>query len=158
MAPFDTIRPIAGQAEIEEAARVLASSDPWLTLGFGFDRAVRLLENPASEVYVALASNRLVGLVVIQMQVAILRGYIQILCVWPGVRSQGIGAGLMDFAEARIFEESPNVFLCHTDFNHGARRFYDLRGYVEVGELTNFLVEGGSEFLMRKTRGPWSSI
>jgi ribosomal protein S18 acetylase RimI-like enzyme len=41
-----------------------------------------------------------------------------------------------------------------SSFNHGARRLYERLGYREVGELANYIVEGYSEILLRKTRGP----
>jgi ribosomal protein S18 acetylase RimI-like enzyme len=43
---------------------------------------------------------------------------------------------------------------CVSSFNHGARRLYERLGYHVVGELTDYIVEGYSEILLRKTRGP----
>ena len=63
-------------------------------------------------------------------------------------------ADLVIFAEQRILKESPNVFMCVSSFNHGARRLYERQGYKMVGELTDYIVEGYSEILLRKTRGP----
>ncbi|MDQ3427572.1 MAG: GNAT family N-acetyltransferase, partial [Gemmatimonadota bacterium] len=76
----------------------------------------------------------------------------------PEERGRGLGTFLVRWAEARIFRESPNVFLCVSSFNVNARRLYQRLGYSVVGELTDFLVEGYSEILMRKTMGPWSSF
>ena len=39
-------------------------------------------------------------------------------------------------------------------FNHAARRLYERQGYTVVGELSDYIVEGYSEILLRKTRGP----
>jgi ribosomal protein S18 acetylase RimI-like enzyme len=61
---------------------------------------------------------------------------------------------MMRFAEERIFRQSPNVFLCVSSFNRRAQKFYERLGYACVGELTDFLVPGHSEILLRKTRGP----
>jgi ribosomal-protein-alanine N-acetyltransferase len=41
-------------------------------------------------------------------------------------------------------------------FNDAARRLYDRLGYRVVGELTDYLVQGHSEVLLRKTVGPIS--
>ena len=46
------------------------------------------------------------------------------------------------------------MFMCVSSFNQDARRLYERLGYHEVGELTNYIVEGHSEILLRKTRGP----
>lgn len=38
------------------------------------------------------------------------------------------------------------------DFNIDAKRLYERMGYVVVGELPNFYVEGINEYLMMKTK------
>jgi ribosomal protein S18 acetylase RimI-like enzyme len=44
--------------------------------------------------------------------------------------------------------------MCVSSFNEGARRLYERLGYTVVGELTDYIVQGQSEILLRKTRGP----
>jgi ribosomal protein S18 acetylase RimI-like enzyme len=85
-------------------------------------------------------------------------GYIQTVAVATEERGRGLGARLVAHAEERIFRDSPNVFLCVSTFNDGARRLYERLGYREVGELTDYLVRGHGEVLMRKSRGPWSEF
>ena len=85
----------------------------------------------------------------------VLNGYIQLLAVHPDWRSRGIGKQLIESAEQRIFHQSPNVFLCVSSFNEGAKRFYARLGYQPAGELADFIKRGCSEILMRKTRGAW---
>ena len=80
-------------------------------------------------------------------------GYIQTVCVDPDRRGQGLGSRLVEFAEQRILEGSPNVFMCVSSFNLGARRLYERLGYKVVGELTDYIVQGHSEILLRKTLG-----
>ncbi|MBN2334730.1 GNAT family N-acetyltransferase [Candidatus Bathyarchaeota archaeon] len=147
------IRLLHGEGEAEACAAMMAGSEPWMTLGRGYDESLRLVTDPAREVYVALSGGELVGLVVIVMSGAF-TGYIQSICVAPHLRSRGIGGRLMAFAEARILRESPNVFLCVSDFNAGAQRFYERLGYETVGTLRDYLVEGLHEVLMRKTVAP----
>jgi ribosomal protein S18 acetylase RimI-like enzyme len=60
----------------------------------------------------------------------------------------------MAFAERRILAETPNVFICVSSFNDGARRLYERLGYEVVGELKDYIVAGHSEILLRKTIGP----
>jgi hypothetical protein len=66
----------------------------------------------------------------------------------------GLGTRLIGFAEERIFREWPNVFLCVSSFNPDARRLYERLGYQAIGTLTDYIVAGCDEILMRKTRGP----
>jgi ribosomal protein S18 acetylase RimI-like enzyme len=70
-------------------------------------------------------------------------------------RNCGLGSALVKRAEDRIFTESPNVFMCVSSFNSGARRLYERLGYAAVGPLRDFLVAGHDEILLRKTRGTW---
>jgi ribosomal protein S18 acetylase RimI-like enzyme len=63
---------------------------------------------------------------------------------------------MLSFAEERILATVPNVFLCVSSFNEGAKRLYRRLGYEVIGELRDYVVEGHSEILLRKTTGPLS--
>lgn len=148
-----SIRRLQGPAEAEACARMMCSTEPWLTIGRAYDECHAGITDPAREVYVAVHDNDIAGFIVVVLQGAFI-GYIQAICVAPAARSQGIGTRLIDFAEARIGQVSPNVFLCVSDFNPRARALYERRGYQLVGELKDYLIRGHSELLMRKTTGP----
>ena len=152
-----SIRPIQGDDEVRECAALMASSEPWITLGRTFEQATRILTSPTREVYVAMLGRDVAGFVVIIMR-GIFVGFIQTIAVRPDIRNRGIGAALMTFAEERILRDTPNVFLCVSSFNDGARRFYARLGYSVVGELAELLIPGHSEILMRKSTGPWSGF
>jgi ribosomal protein S18 acetylase RimI-like enzyme len=147
------IRPLDGREEAEACARVMSQSEPWITLQRTYDHAIKGLTDPTREIYVALLEEALCGFVMINM-VGPFRGYIQTICVFPDCRDQGIGRKLIQFAEERVFRDSPNVFLCVSSFNTDAQRFYEQLGYKRIGEIDDYVVEGHSEFLMRKTVGP----
>jgi ribosomal-protein-alanine N-acetyltransferase len=147
------IRALAGRAEAEVCAHMMAGSEPWITLGRGYDASLALLESPDRECYVALADGAVVGFLILNMHGAFV-GYIQTVCVAAEARGLGIGTELVRFAEQRIFSEAPNVFLCVSSFNPDARRLYERLGYVLVGELTDYIVHGHAELLYRKTIGP----
>ena len=131
----------------------MASSEPWLTIGRTFEESLALVSDPAREVFVAWEDDTFRGFIILIMHGAFV-GYIQIIAVAPEARGSGVGSELIAFAEERIFEKFPNVFLCVTDTNTRARALYERLGYALVGELKDYLVRGKSEFLMRKTRGP----
>jgi ribosomal protein S18 acetylase RimI-like enzyme len=46
------------------------------------------------------------------------------------------------------------VFICVSSFNKDAARLYYKFGFKLVGELDNFIKEGYTELLLRKTVGP----
>lgn len=81
-------------------------------------------------------------------------GYIKTVAVTPTMRGRQVGSRLIQFAEERIFAETPNVFLCVSSFNGEAQKLYKRLGYEVVGELKDFIVRGHSEILLRKTIAP----
>jgi len=148
------IRKIVQPGEAKACARMMAASEPWITLRRDYETLLRIVANPAREVYVAVeGSKEIAGFIMLNMQGAFI-GYIQSICIAPGWRNKGIGSRLMAFAEERIFKETPNVFICVSSFNPNAKRLYERLGYEVVGELKEYIVPGNSEILLRKTIAP----
>ena len=167
--------------EMATCARMMSGSEPWLTLRIGYDKAMRRLSDSSRESYVAVVANGdcanaadcdnrllcqdetgsdadlIVGFIVLCMTGAFV-GYIQTVAVRPGWRNRGVGTQLIEFAEERIFRETPNAFICVSDFNESAQRLYQRLGYTLVGELENYLIPGHAELLLRKTKGPLASF
>jgi ribosomal-protein-alanine N-acetyltransferase len=139
--------------EAETCARMMADSEPWITLRRDYRASLKILTDPLKEVYSAIGDDRIVGFTIVVMKGSFI-GYIQSICIAPGWRNKGIGSQLMAFAERRIFSESPNVFICVSSFNRGALGFYQRLGYGVVGELKDYIVSGHSEILLRKTIAP----
>ena len=132
---------------------MMCATEPWITIGRSFDESLAIVQDPMQEVYIAVDGSQLLGFIVIMMKGAF-TGYIRSVCVDTVARSRGIGTNLVQFAEERIFRESPNVFLCVSSFNPRARALYERLGYEYIGELKNYIIDGASELLMRKTTGP----
>jgi [ribosomal protein S18]-alanine N-acetyltransferase len=153
-----TVRPIAGDDEIRVCAEIMTTSDPWVTLGRTMEHAVRILsDREIQETYVAVNDGVVVGFVILIMKGAFV-GYIRTVAVHSDWRSRGLGRRLIWFAEERIFRDSPNVFLCVSSFNERARVLYERLGYETVGELRDYIVRGHSEWLMRKSLGPYAEF
>ncbi len=151
-----TIRLMTGQHEAESCARMMANTDPWVTLGRDYAACLKSVLNPDREVYVAVGegdSSEIAGLLILNMHGAFV-GYLQSICVAPNWQNRGVGTQLIAFAEQRIFRDVPNVFLCVSSFNPNARRLYERLGYELIGEIKDFMTAGFSEFLLRKTLGP----
>ena len=147
------IRAFDSIADAEWAAATMAASEPWVTLETGYERSLKLLGNATRERYLANVSGEPAGFLVISMQGAFV-GYVQLVGVASKFRGQGVGRSLLEFAEERIFRETPNVFICVSDFNRQAQGFYAKLGYQRVGELRDFIIAGHAEILLRKTIGP----
>jgi ribosomal-protein-alanine N-acetyltransferase len=147
------IQPFQSTTDAEWAARIMAESEPWVTLGTGYERSLHLLSNASQERFLAKEAGEPAGFLMISMQGAFV-GYIQLLGVARNFRGRGVGRALIEYAEQRIFRETPNVFICVSDFNQEAHGFYAKMGYQQIGELKNFIVAGRAEILLRKTIGP----
>jgi ribosomal protein S18 acetylase RimI-like enzyme len=152
-APATAIRPLDTREEAEACARMMAGTEPWITLRRDCDACLRVMLDATRERYVAYRGDRLAGLLILNLKGGFV-GYIQTVCAAPEFRGTGVGTALVAFAEERIFRDHKNVFICVSDFNHGARRLYERLGFRLVGELTDYVVAGHSELLLRKTRGP----
>jgi ribosomal protein S18 acetylase RimI-like enzyme len=139
--------------DFARCAEIMSANDPWLKLGMDFDICISAFEGDHREVYLALLGNELAGFVIIQVT-GTFSGYIQSICISEKYRGRGFGTTLMKFCEKRILEFSPNIFICVSVFNNGAKKLYESMGYKIVGELESFLREGFTELLMRKTAGP----
>ena len=150
------IRPLANDEEARTCAAMMCSTEPWITLNRTFDESLAILKDPSQEIYVAADGDQLLGFIIVMMRGAF-TGYIRTVCVDANARGRGIGTLLVEFAEKRIFRDTPNVFLCVSSFNPRARALYERLGYEFIGELKNYIIDGASEFIMRKTIGPLRS-
>ena len=152
-----SITPLSDEEDSRACARLMCGSEPWITLGRSYETSLAIVRDPTREVYLARDESGLAGLLILCMTGAFV-GYIQTICIDPRCQGRGLGSRLLEFAEQRIQRVSPNIFMCVSSFNVGARRLYQRHGYEIVGELTDYIVKGHSEILLRKTFGPITSF
>jgi len=133
----------------DHCARLMSTSEPWMSLGRDYTKALAVVRDPLAEVYIAEGEGQFAGFIILSL-VGVLNGYIRTIAVAHDMRGRGVGSQLMAAAEERIFSQSPNAFLCVTAFNDGARRLYERLGYEYVGELKDYFVRGTSELFVSK--------
>lgn len=133
---------------------MMSNSDPWITLEMNYDLCLKAFEGLWREIYVVENEKEIAGFVIIQV-CGTFSGYIQTICISEAHKGQGIGTKLLQFCEERILKISPNIFICVSSFNKGAIKLYYEFGFKLVGELDNFVKEGFTELLLRKTVSPW---
>lgn len=140
--------------ELPRLAEILSEAEFWRQKGHSYEEALRFVESydPALGVILtARIESKIVGLIWFTLGGTFYEfGYISLLAVAAGFQGRGIGAELMRVAEERIGEESKAVFLLVSDFNEGARRFYERLGYTPCGKLSNYKGEGNDEIIMWK--------
>ena len=147
------IRLTTDPKSISASAKMMSESDPWITLGMDFTQCLKAFEGHCKEIYVIETPNEIAGFVIIQT-CGTFSGYIQTICINEANRGRGLGKKLLQYCEERILKFSPNVFICVSSFNKGAIKLYHEFGFKLVGELDNFVKEGFTELLLRKTVGP----
>ena len=140
-------------ADFSVCARMMSGTDPWITLGMNYDQCLKAFEGECKEIYIIRKENDIAGFVILQV-CGTFSGYIQTICTGEKYRGRGLGTKLLEFCEKRILKFSPNIFICVSSFNKGAMKLYYEFGFKLVGELENFVKEGFSELLLRKTVGP----
>jgi [ribosomal protein S18]-alanine N-acetyltransferase len=145
-------RPVIDTELFNACARMMEASDPWTTLGMNYQQCRLAFDGPCKEVYVAEFENKLAGFVILQV-CGSFKGYIQTICVDESLRGGGIGKQILQFCEKRILAISPNIFICVSSFNKRAIKLYMETGFKLVGELTDFVKEGFTELLLRKSVG-----
>jgi ribosomal-protein-alanine N-acetyltransferase len=151
------IKRLGDACEVHACAHLMANSEPWITLKRDYEDSFQILSDPVREVYVARYGGEIAGFAILQTQGAFV-GYLQSVFVVPELRGLGIGTHLIQFAEDRILGEFPNVFICVSSFNPKAQKLYARLGYQVVGQLTDWIVRGNSEILMRKSIAPISEF
>jgi ribosomal protein S18 acetylase RimI-like enzyme len=147
------IRPATDSQDIAVCTQMMSVTDPWITLNIDYEQCLKAFEGKCKEIYVVELENVIAGFVIIQI-CGTFSGYIQTICIGEAYRGRGFGKKLLHFCEERILKFSPNVFICVSSFNKGAIKLYFEFGFKLVGELDNFVKEGFTELLLRKTVGP----
>ncbi len=149
-----SIKPAKDQNDVIQYALLMSQSEPWITLHINYEKCSLALTGDFNEVYIVTNNNNnFVGFAIVQMK-GVLTGYIQTICIHTEYRNKGIGTTIINYCEDAIFKVSPNAFICYSSFNPSAGKLYKKLGYELVGELTNFIISGESEILLRKTIGP----
>jgi [ribosomal protein S18]-alanine N-acetyltransferase len=149
------VRALENDDEARACARLMATSEPWLTLGRSYEDSLDVVCDASREVYVAtpVDGSEVVGFLILDMR-GTFAGYIRSVAVREDWRGLGLGSRLIAFAESRIFQDQPNAFLLVSSFNARARALYERLGYEVIGELRDYIVRGHSEFLLRKSIAP----
>jgi ribosomal protein S18 acetylase RimI-like enzyme len=148
-----TIIPTMDPAVFDRLAAKMVATDPWITLGMDLTGCRSAFEGSFKKVFVAFSGEEPAGMAILQTS-GTFNGYIQTLFVAEPFQCKGLGKKLLAYCEESIHRTSPNVFICVSSFNSRARRLYESQGFTLVGTLTDFLVKGHDEWLLRKSIGP----
>ncbi len=135
--------------DCEWCARLMATSEPWMTLRRGYDVLLPAVLDPEYVVLVARRAGTPCGFIRIHPRGVAGSPYVASVAVAESERGQGVGKALLDATAAR-YPNARYVFLCVSSFNVRARALYERHGYRLIGELPDYVVDGYSELLMGK--------
>ena len=138
----------------EWAARLMAGSDPWITLGRNYDACLAACRGRDDALYIAESGGERCGMVLVRARGLAGAPYIVSIAVAEAFRSQGVGQRLVEHVEQLARGRARQLFLCVSSFNPRARAFYERIGFVQVGELPDFIIDGASELLMCRSLMP----
>jgi ribosomal protein S18 acetylase RimI-like enzyme len=140
--------------DLSACADLMANAPLWRRYGVTSASArARLADALAGPgmLFVAVDDDALLGFVWCVRRGAFARsGYIPLIGVQAGETGRGVGAALLERAEAWLGESSPDVFLTVSDFNTAAQRFYQRHGYAQVGALPDYVIDGVTELIYWK--------
>lgn len=141
----------ASKADHEWCARLMTSTEPWITLQRDLDGCRATLSRPGTELFVARDQNtgQLLGFILLAPYGLAASPYIACFAVAEEARGHGVGSKLMVFAED-IYHNRGHLFLLVSSFNPRAQQFYRRHGYEFIAELKNYIVPGHSELLFHK--------
>ncbi len=129
----------------------MAKSDPWIRLGRGYEECLAACQ-PHLDTLLLIArdDDTACGFALLHERGVAGSPYLVSIGVAEAYRGRGIGSRLLAHAEAHFRPRARHMFLCVSSFNDGARRLYERLGYVRVGELPDYVIDGASEILMHK--------
>ena len=136
------------------AAALMASSDPWKTLGRDLPACRAVFQDRTVLPFVAYLDGERCGFLLVRRRGVADSPYIKSIGVAEEFRNHGIGRRLITFAEDLYRAEARSLFVCVSSFNPRARRLYESLGYRAVGEFSGYLVPDHSEVLLEKRLTP----
>jgi ribosomal protein S18 acetylase RimI-like enzyme len=139
----------AAPDDYEWCARVMASTDPWITLRRHLEACRAALVRPGTELFAARDGELPVGFILLAPYGLAASPYIATIAVAADARGRGVGSQLLRVAEEH-FAGRGHIFLLVSSFNQGAQQLYHRHGYEFIGELKDYIVPGHSELILHK--------
>ena len=131
---------------------LLAKIDPWARYGYTPEALTAFLAGQEADAarYIISVDRALAGAFSVKKNW--LRGpYLQFLGILPAYQGQGIGTSVLRWFEAQAREErARNLWVAASEFNARAISFYQMHGFDRVATLTDLVVDGTAEILLRK--------
>lgn len=142
---------------VQTAACMMSASEPWKTFGYDKAKCIEKIQSgidSGAKLLLACEEDLVVGFALFSLTSFSGSPELCLICVDSIKRSKGIGTNLLRHVEAQVFASEVNLFLRVTDFNSRGIKFYEERGYKQIGRIEDYNIQGSSELIYRKTLGP----
>lgn len=128
-----------------------AAMEPWSRYPFSSVSLTKYLTaiEPQAPRFVIEVDGEIAGAIGVRAE--LLRGpYLQFLGMLPKLQGRGIGSAILDWMEAEAGPYARNLWVCASDTNTAAIRFYERHGFRRVALLDGLVQDGLDEVLLRK--------
>lgn len=138
---------------LKDCERLVIGQEPFKTYRYNKKSCQRIIKNlKSAKVLVAKKGSKIFGYAI--YTTSFLNGfYLKQIVVDSQCRGLGIGKKLMNALERETFKEKKSLYLCVSDFNRSAQKFYRSLGYKRVGLIKDYFLKGVHEILLYKTKG-----
>lgn len=145
-----SLRPLEKEHCIS-CAHILASMDPWRSLGYRPEALTRYLSrtDPALARYVIAVEGETAGVICIRYP-WLMGSFLEVLAVFAPFQGRGIGKEVILWIEHLTHKACRNVWTTVSGENVSGQRFYAAMGFLEVAVLKDLILSGRNEILLRK--------
>ena len=140
------------EAQIKQVAAALASIDPWRRLGISQQGLLRSLSEAGPDIVCQslVADSDLLGISVVRKN-WLFGDYLKLFAVLPGMQGHGHGhAAIEKLCTACTATGGTNLWACVSAFNSQAQTFYERCGFETIGRISDLVVSGEDELLIRR--------
>ncbi len=152
--PAFELRDIDGSLA-EHLGYALTAIEPWSAIAYPASRMTAFLtaDDPGVRRFAVMVGETPAGAVAVRRP-WLYGSYLQLLAVLPPFQGQGLGGKLLGWFEEQAAPPDRWLWLCCSTFNTRAALFYRSYGYETAATLSDLLMDGMNEFLMRKRWQP----
>lgn len=111
---------------------------------------LKALENK-EKIFIANIDKDIVGLIWFDTKGTFtVAPYLKLIVIDERYKGNNIGSTLLDFYENECKETKKHYFLLVSDFNINAIKFYERKGYKQIGTIPSFVKKNINEIIMLK--------
>ena len=138
-------------AAARDLGEAFAGMDPWKEYGMPAEMLSSFLvrEREGRHRFLITADEETAGIVVITVP-WLFGPYLHFLGLLSKTQNSGVGTSVMKWFEAEANGHFRNLWICVSEFNKGAVRFYERFGYARAATLEGLVTDDRTEFLLRK--------